>query len=183
VDWPAEWQARYLAKDYVRDDPAVLHLGRTILPYTWADLLNCPDYKKAERQIVLEAREFSLNSGLIVPLPALRSGSAILTIAGCDVEVSPTDSAEIHLAAIYAHKHLRDIVRPEPPKSLARFTERERECLHWVAAGKSDWQISEILSLSVKTVNFHIENAKKKFGVATRVQAVALAIRERVILP
>jgi len=58
-----------------------------------------------------------------------------------------------------------------------QVTVRESEVLAWVAAGKSDWAIGQILNISNKTVNFHVENAKRKFGVGTRVQAVIAAIR------
>jgi DNA-binding CsgD family transcriptional regulator len=57
------------------------------------------------------------------------------------------------------------------------LTERESEVLSWVAQGKSDWQIGKILNISSKTVNYHAENAKRKLGVATRIQAVIGAIR------
>jgi LuxR family transcriptional regulator, quorum-sensing system regulator LasR len=63
----------------------------------------------------------------------------------------------------------------------ARVTARESEILAWVAVGKSDWAIGRLLRISGKTVNFHVENAKRKFGVATRVQAVVVALREGLI--
>ncbi len=53
--------------------------------------------------------------------------------------------------------------------------------LSWVAAGKSDWAIGQILKISGKTVNFHVENAKRKFGVGTRIQAVVAAMRRGMI--
>ena len=55
--------------------------------------------------------------------------------------------------------------------------------LAWVAAGKSDWAIGRILNISGKTVNFHVENAKRKLGVGTRVQAVVAAMRNGLIGP
>ena len=58
------------------------------------------------------------------------------------------------------------------------LTDREMECLQWIAAGKSDWQIGKILNISQKTVNYHVENVKRKFGVATRIQAVVAAMRQ-----
>jgi DNA-binding CsgD family transcriptional regulator len=63
----------------------------------------------------------------------------------------------------------------------AHMTPRESEILAWVAAGKSDWAIGRILNISGKTVNFHVENAKRKLGVATRVQAVVAALRTGII--
>jgi DNA-binding CsgD family transcriptional regulator len=59
---------------------------------------------------------------------------------------------------------------------IAPMTARESEVLAWVAAGKSDWAIGRILNISEKTVNFHVENAKRKLGVGTRVQAVIAAM-------
>jgi DNA-binding CsgD family transcriptional regulator len=54
------------------------------------------------------------------------------------------------------------------PGARASVTARESEILSWVAAGKSDWAIGQILKISGKTVNFHVENAKRKFGVGSR---------------
>ena len=63
------------------------------------------------------------------------------------------------------------------------LTPREIEVLRWIATGKSDWQIGQILSISDKTVNFHVENMKRKLGVATRIQVVVQAVHEGKIYP
>ncbi len=63
------------------------------------------------------------------------------------------------------------------------ITPREIEVLHWVSRGKSDWQVAEILFISRKTVNFHVECAKKKLRVATRVQAVLEAVGRGLLHP
>ena len=62
-------------------------------------------------------------------------------------------------------------------KSIYPLSGREIEVFHWVATGKSDWEISQILGISTKTVNFHVENVKRKFGVATRIQALVAVVR------
>jgi DNA-binding CsgD family transcriptional regulator len=58
------------------------------------------------------------------------------------------------------------------------LTPREIQILEWIASGKSDWQIGVILDISNKTVNYHAENLKRKYGVATRIQVVVAAMRE-----
>ena len=63
------------------------------------------------------------------------------------------------------------------------FTARETEILKWIADGKSDWQIGQILNISDKTVNFHVENMKRKCGVATRIQVVVQAVHQGKIAP
>ena len=55
---------------------------------------------------------------------------------------------------------------------LPRLSKREQEVLYWAAVGKSDREIGIILSISKKTANMHIENAKRKYGVRTRTQLV-----------
>ena len=57
------------------------------------------------------------------------------------------------------------------------LTPRETQILEWIASGKSDWQIGKILAISKKTVNYHAENLKRKFGVSTRIQVVVAAMR------
>ena len=57
----------------------------------------------------------------------------------------------------------------------ARLSEREAEALTWSARGKSSADIAVLMSLSERTINFHIENASAKLGVATRIQAAVKA--------
>jgi DNA-binding CsgD family transcriptional regulator len=64
------------------------------------------------------------------------------------------------------------------PKVL---TNREQEILSWIAQGKSDASIGQILNISSKTVNYHVENAKRKFAVATRIQAVIAAMGQNML--
>src|ERR1044071_2667229 len=50
---------------------------------------------------------------------------------------------------------------------------RELECMRWVAAGKTDWEIGTILSISGTTVKFHVDRGRAKLGARTRAQATA----------
>jgi DNA-binding CsgD family transcriptional regulator len=56
-------------------------------------------------------------------------------------------------------------------------TEREAEVLLWIARGKSNRDIAEILSLSPRTVNKHLEQIYAKLGVENRTSAAALTVR------
>jgi DNA-binding response OmpR family regulator len=61
--------------------------------------------------------------------------------------------------------------------------EREVETLTWAARGKTFAEIGEILSLSKRTVEFHLENARRKLGVPTRTQALIKAATGHLIQP
>ena len=53
------------------------------------------------------------------------------------------------------------------------LTARESECLLWTAHGKTSWEISLILHISERTVNFHLANAMQTLGVFSKTHAVA----------
>lgn len=56
------------------------------------------------------------------------------------------------------------------------LTEREVEVLSWVACGKTNRDIGDILSLSPRTVNKHLEHVYVKLGVETRTAATSVAM-------
>ena len=62
------------------------------------------------------------------------------------------------------------------PASLAHYqlTPRETDVLAWVAKGKTNRDIAEILGMSPRTVNKHLEHIFIKLGVETRSAAAAL---------
>jgi LuxR family quorum sensing-dependent transcriptional regulator len=82
--------------------------------------------------------------------------------------------------ALYAFDRVR-CLHQKHPEEKPSVTLREREVLKWVAAGKSAWEIGEILNISKRTVDEHTQTASRKLGAVNRTQAVAIAIRERLI--
>ena len=68
--------------------------------------------------------------------------------------------------------------RPSPPAGL---TAREGEVLRHIAAGESNREIAEALSVSVRTINRHIENLYQKIGVHGRAEATAYAYRHHLV--
>lgn len=75
--------------------------------------------------------------------------------------------------------------RPGPvtPQTDIRLTEREVEALTWSARGKSSTDMAVLMSVSERTVNFHIDNAIRKLNVATRIQAAVKAALLGLITP
>jgi DNA-binding response OmpR family regulator len=68
------------------------------------------------------------------------------------------------------------------PKAIA-LNNREVEVLTWAARGKTSTEIAQILGLTKRTIDFHIDNARGKLGAATRTEAAIKAATGRLIEP
>ena len=66
---------------------------------------------------------------------------------------------------------------------LVELNDREVEVLTWVARGKTSVEIAQIVGLSKRTIDFHIDNARAKLGAATRTEAVIKATTGKLIEP
>ena len=51
----------------------------------------------------------------------------------------------------------------------------------WIKDGKSNADISEIMSLSPKTVEYHVGNILRKLGAANRTTAVVIALQRQIL--
>lgn len=60
-----------------------------------------------------------------------------------------------------------------PGKGKKALSERQREILHWLHEGKTNWEIAKILNLSELNVKYHIDQIFHKLEVRNRAQAVA----------
>ena len=51
------------------------------------------------------------------------------------------------------------------------LTPREREIMHWVSQGKSNWEVGQILGCVEQTVKKHLQRVYRKLGVENRMAA------------
>jgi DNA-binding CsgD family transcriptional regulator len=70
----------------------------------------------------------------------------------------------------------------DPPMTAASrparlLTLREREVMHWVSQGKSNWEVAQILGCVEQTVKKHLQRIYRKLGVENRM-AAANCLRE-----
>lgn len=100
---------------------------------------------------------------------------------GADDYVTKPVDFDMLVAIITAR--LARVARGEIWRRLVALNDREVETLTWAARGKTSAEIALILGLSKRTVDFHVDNARSKLGVATRIQAVIKAATGRLITP
>lgn len=94
-----------------------------------------------------------------------------------------TKPVDFDVLATIINARLARVARLDVWSQLVDLNEREIETLTWSARGKTSDEIALVLGLSKRTVDFHIDNARTKLGVATRTQAVVKALTGRLIEP
>jgi DNA-binding response OmpR family regulator len=94
-----------------------------------------------------------------------------------------TKPIDFDVLAMIITARLAGVARSEIwPKSV-ELNDREVETLTWVARGKTSAEIAQILGLTKRTVDFHIDNARIKLGATTRTHAAIKAATGRLIEP
>ncbi|MBV8836074.1 MAG: response regulator [Alphaproteobacteria bacterium] len=94
-----------------------------------------------------------------------------------------TKPIDFDLLATIITARLAGVARTELWPKAVGLNDREVECLTWAARGKTSTEIAQILDLTKRTVDFHIDNARSKLGATTRTEAVIKAAAGRLIEP
>ena len=110
------------------------------------------------------------------------SGTAMLDAGDRRLEfsfVSSTGPDEFlfRVTEAYADRDLQAQQQTGVLQQALSLTHREAEVLLWIARGKSNRDMSEILGISPRTVNKHLEQIFTKLGVENRASAAAKAVR------
>jgi LuxR family quorum sensing-dependent transcriptional regulator len=176
---PPEYIARYVEMNHVMRDPVVTELRRTLTPFSWSDVRARRDLSKAEKAIIDEGRAFGAHDGMTVPIVTPSGSVAVFSPCGTAPDLSPHARAAVEIIGMVGYAALRTVLgKPQAPAAARTpLSAREREILQYVAAGKSDDEIGDLLSLSTRTVTWHVENAKRKLDALRRPQAVVQALR------
>jgi DNA-binding response OmpR family regulator/DNA-binding CsgD family transcriptional regulator len=99
-----------------------------------------------------------------------------LEVAGVPVEIAFSESDQPN-EVLVKMSEIGEASKVKLLEARSGLTHREAEVLLWVSYGKTNRTISEILGISPRTVNKHLEQIFKKMGVETRAGATALAVR------
>ena len=91
-------------------------------------------------------------------------------------EVEPRRIPLVHALTMQYGSRLSEL-QGDPAEAVKRLTLKETECLRWCKEGKTNWEIGEIMSISEKTVEFHLSNTIKKLNVSNRITAVVKGIQ------
>lgn len=181
---PPAWRRYYLKERVTAEsDPLRSRAMQQATPILWREVFpsNAP--------LRTKAAEFGFGTGVIFPVHGPAGQWTALTLikkdGGVDAERAILSAmAEAHLLAVYAHEAgariLRRRMRSEVPVSQPlpghALSTRERECLVLAASGKTAVEIGKLLSITERTVGFHLGNARQKLGTESSQHAVIRAV-------
>ena len=117
-----------------------------------------------------------LTGSLLVRTEPPGAAIAVATAAGARISVRNLGAAALgETMLLFAAQREGAAGKPSARLAEAALTPRETEVLSWLAKGKTNRDIGEILGTSPRTVNKHLEHIFEKLGVETRAAAAALA--------
>ncbi len=116
---------------------------------------------------VLGALKAGASGYLLKGAAATEIAQAIRAVAGGGSYLSPRVAARV-------------VAQVNAPRRT-RLSEREREVLRLVAQGRSNKQIGRHLSITERTVKFHMTSIFNKLGADNRAQAIAIATQRGIL--
>jgi DNA-binding CsgD family transcriptional regulator len=167
-------------------DPMARSLVRSVQPVRISSANQVGQNEPKTNQAVKMRLEQGIQDGYVFPLKGRLGRLALATVQGNVEGFGPAQLAVLEILVLNLYRRATEL-NPLPShigiSQLATLTDRERQCLSWVAKGKTNWDISQILRITERTVQYHIENVRQKMGVDTRMQAVVIAMRNMEISP
>jgi DNA-binding CsgD family transcriptional regulator len=180
-----DWKQHYTRGNFHRLDPTIHRSALSIAPVDWSRFERDAKFHTVFRS----AHDFGITpQGVTVPIrgPYGDRGLLSVTAAVHDAEwhlLRRKIVGELQMAAVHLHDAVMRSGQLLPPLARPLLSTREREVLQWVAAGKSQQDVGDILSISTRTVEVHLRSAREKLGALTTVQAVGRAIGLGLIYP
>ncbi|TKC92736.1 LuxR family transcriptional regulator [Trinickia terrae] len=174
--YPKGWMKHYQESNYIEIDSTVRAAMSTTGLIVWPD--SPPDDSP---QLWEDARDFGLAVGVAHSSWAAHGVCGLLTISRSSDLLTPSEINDLTLKtnwlANMAHTLMSRFLVPKlAPEASVVLTPREREVLCWTGEGKTSCEIGQILNISERTVNFHVNNVLLKLSATNKVQAVVKAI-------
>ncbi|WP_159566273.1 autoinducer binding domain-containing protein [Budvicia diplopodorum] len=175
-NYPEDWNQTYVDNNYLEIDPTVKHGLRSTQALFWAD-----DVFREAPYFWEEARSFGIKQGISQSQKDENGRISMLTFASDNPELTQKtlilQAPSLIWLSQLAHTGLADKMMPlEPIETEHKLTKREIDILRWTAEGKTSNEISILMSISDRTVNFHINNVLKKLSASNKTAATVKAM-------
>jgi LuxR family transcriptional regulator, quorum-sensing system regulator CciR len=178
-NYPEEWERYYDRQQFGRTDAVHRACQTTATGFAWSQLPRMIPLTRTDHRVLETAARHGLGQGFTVPahVPGEVNGScSFATVRGRPLQAERLATAQ--LVGMFAFEAARILVKHNHQRLTdpARFSDRERDCLIWVARGKSDPEIATILGISPETVHQYVKQARANYDAVSRSQLVAHAL-------
>lgn len=187
---PQEWVRLYDQAAYIEVDPRIEAAMACSLPYVWDQSTERGKSSRVDK-FLDDAARHGICSGVSFLLPDSNRASVILSLNSSLPVVDEqrrallaTNFGTMLMFGYSFHElFMRKVVEAGLPSRLegAPLTKRERECLTLAASGLTTEDIAERLGIKPVTAQFHFDAIRTKLAVATRCEAIAYAVHQRLI--
>lgn len=161
------------AVTYMRHCPATQHIAQHDEPFFWTKTM----VSQGELYRIVAKPRGSGVHGLQVPIFGRTGLQGAMSFGGTSISTTAATRLALTFLANTAFFTVRKLLAPPEDAAVGYLSKREKEMLVWTAAGWRQSAIAEALSLSVRTVENHLRNARRRLGVATTAEAIRIAIR------
>lgn len=181
-NYPAHWAALYDDRGLGTVDPIRRASHRTNLGFSWGMVPHMLALTPADQAVLDAGRTHGLGDGYTIPAHIPGEVSASCSFVVPTGEVLPTEQFwTAQLIGALASACAQRISGGLPAPGQSPLTDRQRDCVLWVARGKTDWEIARILGISHETVIQHLKLARERYGVQKRTSLVILALFDGLI--
>jgi DNA-binding CsgD family transcriptional regulator len=179
TSWPADWINLYMAREFYLIDPVPRWARKSGRPITWKLLFKVLPKRDPGRAVISAGAPFGFTEGIVVPTRAADGNLGAVCFGGDRGALSAIEQIALVLIARCAFE-AADRIKSNGAKGEAApiLTAREIECLTFLVRGHDDKQIARLTRLSVRTVRFHMTNARQKLGANSRIHLAAIAMAE-----
>ena len=177
ISFPEQWLQESIAKNYLQVDPVIKENFSTYAVQHWSasrkKLFRREDINSLSQDFGM--RECYTHGSR--PSAGGQNGS-MFCFSSSSMKYEMRTVAILEFLIPHLHLAFSHVYENNPLKeNIAILSSREKEVLNWLKQGKSSWDISVILGISKRTVDFHVYNVIQKLGATNRTQAVAVATR------
>ncbi|MEL6365519.1 MAG: LuxR family transcriptional regulator [Pseudomonadota bacterium] len=175
--FPSGWVERYLSERLYEIDPIPRHALQRTRPFWWSKAASFPDLSDDERRYLDMLSDAELGDGLAIPVygPHGRDGYASLGFGDQRPKLSTVEIRRIQWACQIGHERYCQLLSARAPEGVS-LSPREQEILGWVARGKSNSVIAQIIGISANTVDTYMRRIYSKLQVVDRVTAALRAL-------
>lgn len=175
-----EWARFYFAENLMPSDPIRAHAAVSSVPFRWSDVPELRSLSPAEVRHYELLKQYYEDDGLTVPVfgPNGRNGYVVMAFPK-DFSLSARKILDFRVVAQFAHQRSCELVTFRGIASP--LSRREQEVLSWMARGKSNSVIADIIGISANTVDTHVRRIFVKLQVRDRVSAAVIATGQGLI--